>query len=118
MANNIAFQSAGKTYQANASTTSQTITITPDGPCNQLLVTSHEATNGTGKAVYFRISNQSNVTVAAPTNAAPSYAFIAVPSTVKTYTVPFQFNPSNPLYVAFITETGTAEAYFTPGEGL
>ena len=118
MANNISFQAAGKTYQANASTTSQTITITPDGPCNQLLVASHEPTGGTGKPVYFRISNASNVTVTAPSAGNPQYAFIAAPCTIKTYTVPFQFNPSNPLYVAFITETGTAECYFTPGEGL
>jgi len=118
MANNIPFQASGKTYQASANTTSQTITITPDGPCNQILVTSHEATNGTGKAVYFRVSNQSNVTVTAPTAANAQYALVAVPSSVKAYTVPFQFSPSAPLYVAFIVETGTAECYFTPGEGL
>ena len=118
MANNISFQATGKTYQANATTTSQTITVTPDGPCNQVLVTSHEATGGTGKAVYFRISNLSNVTVTAPSAGNPQYALIAVPSTIRTYTVPLQFNTSNPLYIAFITETGTAECYFTPGEGL
>lgn len=118
MANNIAFQAAGKTYQANATTTSQTITITPDGPCNQLLVASHEATNGTGKAVYFRISAASNVTVTAPGPGSPQYALVAVPCTTKIFTVPFQFSPSVPLYIAFISESGTAEAYFTPGEGL
>lgn len=118
MANNIPFQAQSKTYQANATITSQTITITPDGPCNQLLVTSHEASNGTGKAVYFRVSNLSNVTVTAPTPGTPQYGFIAVPSTVKSYTVPFQFSPSAPLYIAFITETGTAECYFTAGEGI
>lgn len=118
MANNIPFQVAGKTYQANATTTSQTITITPDGIANQLIVSSHEATGGTGKSVYFRISNQSNVTVIVPSAGNPQYALVAVPSTIKSYTVPFQFNSSNPLYVAFITESGTAECYFTPGEGM
>ena len=118
MANNIAFQACGKTYQANATTASQTVTITPDGPCNQLLVASHESTGGTGKPVYFRVSNLSNVTVTAPGPGSPQYALVAPPCTAKVYTVPFQFNPSNPLYVAFIAESGTAEAYFTPGEGL
>lgn len=118
MANNIPFQAQSKTYQANATTTSQTITITPDGPCNQLLVASHEPSNGTGKAVYFRVSNQSNVTVTAPVPGTPQYGFIAVPSSLKSYTVPFQFSPSAPLYIAFITESGTAECYFTAGEGV
>lgn len=118
MANNIPFQAAGKTFQVSANTTSQTVTITPDGPCNQLLVANHEATNGTGKALYFRVSQASNVTVTAPTAGSPQYAFVSVPSTIKSYTVPFQFSPSNPLYIAYITETGTAEAYFTPGEGV
>ena len=118
MANNIPFQAQSKTYQANATTTSQTITITPDGPCNQVLVASHESTGGTGKPVYFRVSNQSNVTVTAPTAGNPQYAFIAAPCTIKSYTVPFQFSPSAPLYIAFITESGTAECYFTAGEGL
>lgn len=117
MANNIPFQAAGKTYQANASTVSSTITITPDGPCNQVLVASHENAS-TGKPLYFRISDSSSVTVAAPTLATPSYAFIAVPSSIKVYTVPFQFSPSKPLYIAVISESGTAECYFTPGEGI
>jgi len=118
MGNNIAFQAQGKTYQANATTASQTIAITPDGPCNQFVVASHEPTNATGKPVYFRVSNLSNVTVTAPGAGSPQYALVAPPCTIKCYTVPFQFSPSNPLYVAFITESGTAEAYFTPGEGL
>ena len=118
MANNIAFQAAGKTYQANATITSQTITVTPDGPCNQLLVASHESSGGTGKPVYFRISNQSNVTITAPGLGSPQYAFVAVPCSIKSYTVPFQFSPTAPLYIAFITESGTAECYFTPGEGI
>ena len=108
MANNIAFQSCSKTYQANATTTSQTITVTPDGPCNQVLVASHES-SASSKAVYFRISNQSNVTVTAPSAGNPQYALLAVPNSAKVYTVPFQFSPSKPLYIAFITESSTAE---------
>ena len=117
MANNIPFQAQSKTYQANATTTSQTITITPDGPCNQVLVASHESTGGTGKPVYFRVSNQSNVTVTVPAAGTPSYCLVSVPGTIKTFTVPYQFSPSKPLYIAFIGE-GTSECYFTAGEGL
>lgn len=117
MANNIAFQSQGKTYQANATTTSQTITVTPDGPCNQVLVQSHES-SASSKAVYFRISSQSNVTVTTPSAGSPQYALLAVPNSSRVFTVPFQFSPSKPLYIAFITESATAECYFTPGEGL
>lgn len=117
MASNIAFQAQSKTYKAGANTTSQTITITPDGPCNQVLVFCHEnAQNGT--PVYFRISNLSNVTVTAPTSANAQYCFIAVPNSIKAYTVPYQFSPTSPLYIAFITESSTGECYFTAGEGL
>ena len=117
MANNIAFQASGKTYQANATTTSQTITITPDGPCNQILVQSHESSSS-AKAVYFRVSNQSNVTVTAPSAGNPQYSLLAVPNSSRVFTIPYQFSPSVPMYVAFITESATAECYFTPGEGL
>lgn len=117
VANNIAFQPMGKTWQANANTVSQMLTITPDSPCNQLCVASHEAPTS-GKAVYFRVSNLSNVTVTSPNPGNATYCTVIVPGTVKTYTVPFQFSPTAPLYVAFIAEQANSEAYFTPGEGL
>lgn len=117
MANNIAFQAKGKTYQANATTTSQRINILADGPCNQLLVASHENSGGTGKPVYFRIGD-ANVTVTAPTAGNAQYAYVAVPGQYKVFTVPQQFTATDGLWIAFITETSTAECYFTPGEGL
>ena len=117
MANNIAFQAMGKTYQANATTTSQRINILSDMPCNQLLVVSHENTAGTGKPVYFRIGN-SSVTCVAPSAGSPQYAYVAIPGQRQVFTVPQQFTPTDGLYIAFITESATAECYFTPGEGL
>jgi hypothetical protein len=117
MANNIAFQAQGKTYKANATTTSQSFNLLSDVPCNQLLVSSHENSAGTGKPVYFTLGNAS-VTCTAPTNGSPQYCFVALPGQNMIYTVPKQFTPTDGLYVAFITETGTAECYFTPGEGL
>ena len=116
MANNIAFQAMGKTYKANATTTSQTITITADSPCNQLLVSSHESQNG-GKPVYFVLSPRANVTVTAPGNGSLQYSMLVSPGNQIVYTVPYQFSSGN-MYVAFITESTTGECYFTPGEGL
>lgn len=116
MANNIAFQSMGKTYKANVTTSTQTITITPDGPCNQVMVANHQSSQG-GQPVYFNISNLANVTATVPTAGSPTYCLVSVPGTLKAFTVPFQFSPSNPLYIAFIGE-GTSECYFTAGEGF
>ena len=117
MANNIAFQAMGKTYQANATTTSQRITITADSPCNQLLVSSHESQNG-GKAVYFVVSSNASVVAVAPTAGNPQYSLVVSPGNQIVYTIPTQFGPTSHLYIAFITESTTGEAYFTPGEGL
>jgi hypothetical protein len=117
MANNTAFQAMGKTYQANATTTSQRIQILSDVNCRNLLVASHESNSGTGKAVYFAIGN-STVTCVAPAPGVPQYGYVAVPGQNIVLTVPKQFSPSDSLYIAFITESGTAECYFTPGEGL
>jgi len=117
MANNIAFQACGKTYKANATTASQRITITADSPCNQLLVSSHESPTS-GKPVYFTVSANSSVVVVAPEAGTPQYSLVVSPGNQIVYTVPFQFSSSTPMYIAFITETTTGEAYFTPGEGL
>lgn len=117
MANNIAFQAKGKTYQANATTSSQRINVVADGPCNQLLVASHEPTGNAGVAVYFRIGD-ANVSVAVPTAGNAQYALVAVPGQNKVFTVPQQFTVSDGLYIAFITSSGNGACYFTPGEGL
>ena len=116
MSNITAFQTMGKTYKANATTTSQTITVTADSPCNQLLVSSHEAPSG-GKAIYFVVSNNAAVTCTVPTPGNPQYAKLVCPGNQIVYTVPQQFS-SSPMYIAFITESTTSECYFTPGEGL
>jgi hypothetical protein len=116
MANNIPFQAQGKTYKANVTTSSQTITITADSPCNQLLVSNHQPTGTGGQPVYFVVSSNASVTVTAPSNGSPQYALVSVPGTIKSFTVPNQISSGN-TYVAFIGEA-TSECYFTPGEGL
>ena len=108
-----AFQAMSKTYKANVTISSQTITITPDGPCNQVLVTNTDATN----EVYFLISNAANVTVTIPAAGTPQYCLVSLPKNSKVFTVPYQFSPSAPLYVAFIGNA-TSTCFLTAGEGL
>jgi len=117
MANNIPFQAQGKTYKANVTTGSQTITITADSPCNQLLVSNHQPTGTGGQPVYFNVSANASVTASVPTNGSPQYCLVSVPGTIKSYTIPYQFSNSTNMYIAFIGE-GTSECYFTPGEGI
>ena len=117
MANNIPFQAMGKTYKANVTTASQTIQVTADQACNQICVANHQPNNGSGQPVYFNISELSNVTVTVPTAGSPTNCLVSVPGTIKTFTVPKQFNATTGLYIAFIGE-GSSECYFTPGEGL
>jgi hypothetical protein len=117
MANNIPFQAQGKTYKANVTTSSQTITITSDSPCNQLLVSNHQPSGATGQPVYFLVSPNANVTVTLPANNSPQYALLSVPDSIKSYTIPYQFSNATPMYIAFIGEAAS-ECYFTPGEGF
>jgi hypothetical protein len=116
MANNIPFQAQGKTYKANVTTSSQTITITADSPCNQLLVSNHQPTGSGGQPVYFLVSSNASVSVAAPSNGSPQYCLVSVPGSIKSFTVPNQLG-SGHVYVAFIGEAAS-ECYFTPGEGF
>jgi hypothetical protein len=116
MGNTIAFQAMGKTYKANVTTSTQTITVTADSPVNQILVANHQPTGATGYPVYFQVSTASNVTVSLPVAGTPSYCLVSVPGSTKVYTVP-QCSSTQTLYIAFIGEAAS-EAYFTPGEGL
>jgi len=120
MANNIAFQAQGKTYKANATTSSQTLVIVSDSPCNQLLVANHDPTGTGGFPTYFVVSSNASVTVAAPSNGNAQYCLVSVPGQNKVYTIPQQFSNAN-TYIAFVTDvgaTGAVQCYFTPGEGL
>jgi len=117
MANNIAFQAMGKTYKANVTTSTQTITISADSPVNQICVANHQPTGSGGQPVYFNVSPLSNVTVSVPVAGTPSYCLVSVPGTIKVFTVPQQVSPTQNLYIAFIGEAAS-ECYFTPGEGL
>ena len=115
MANNIAFQPMGKTYQVLANTTANTITVTADSPVNQYLVVSHEKTNGTGQPVYVRISATSANAAVPSANAA--YGIPIPPGHMFVFTGP-QTGPGRDVYFSAISESGTPEIYVTAGEGL
>jgi hypothetical protein len=119
MAWNNPFQPMGKTYKANATTTSQTMQILANGPCSQVMISSHENTAGTGKAVYLAFGN-STITVTAPTNGTAQNCIVIPPNTSKAYTIPngFTNDANTSIYVAFIVESSTGECYITPGEGI
>jgi hypothetical protein len=116
MARDAAFQALGQTYKCAVTTSTQTISITPDGVCQQYLVANHQPTGTGGQPVYLRFSTSSSVTAAVPVTGTPSYCFVSVPGTIKAFTGP-PSSPSQPLYVAFIGE-GASECYITPGEGI
>ena len=116
MANNIAFQPMGKTYQVTAANAAaNTITITADSPVNQYLVISHEKTNGTGHPVYVRI-NATAANAALPT-ANGAYGIPIPPGAHMVFTGP-QCGPNVSVYFSVIAETDSPEIYVTPGEGL
>ena len=115
MANNIAFQPMGKTYQVTAGTTANTVTVTADSPVNQYLVVSHEKTNGTGHPVYVRISATSANAALPSANAA--YGIPIPPGHMFVFTGP-QCSNTTAVYFSAIAETDSPEVYITPGEGL
>jgi hypothetical protein len=117
MAANIPFQAQGRTYKANATTTSQRISILSDSPCNQLLVANHQPTGSGGQPVYFLVSANASITVTAPDNNNASYSLVSIPGSIKSYTIPQQFSNSVPIYIAFIG-AAASECFFTPGEGI
>jgi hypothetical protein len=116
MANNIAFQPMGKTYKLNAATTIQQLTLYSDSPSNQYMLVNHENANN-GLPVYVRISNSATANVALPTNGSPQYSVIVPQDSVVIVTGP-QVTNTAPVYVSFVSESGTPEAYIVAGEGL
>ena len=118
MANNIAFQPMGKTYQlaTTAANTVVQVAVTADSPSNQYLVVSHEKTNGTGHPIYVRISTGATDNVALP-KANGAYGIPIPPGAMYVFTGP-QCSNTKTVYVTAIAETDTPEVYVTPGEGL
>jgi len=112
MANNISFQPMGKTTLLTATTTSSTVSVTADSPVNQFMFVN----TGTND-VFVHMSLASNVVVTRPTAGTPQYGFCVAANSYKVVTNG-QSSANVTIYVAGVSNTGTALVYVTPGEGL
>ena len=111
-----AFQPNGKTYKLGANTTSQVVAVNSDSFAGQYLFVNHENATS-GLPVYVRMSTQGNLTITTPSAGTPQYAIPIPQDSVVVLTGP-QCSASTPVYIYFISESGTPEVYVTPGEGL
>ena len=109
-----AFQPMGKTYVLVGNSTSQTVTITADSPVSQYLFVNHEPAS-TGQPVYVRISRTSGNAAAVPNATSGNYGIPIRPAESLVLSGP---NSTGNVYISFLTSTGTANVYVTPGEGL
>ncbi len=111
MANNIAFQPMGKTYEITAGASANNKSITTDNSSNQYFIANSSSTD----SVYVRITpSGGNAAVA---NAAGQYGFIVLPRDTVVITGP-QVNPTSNVTVSVISAANTPIVYVTPGEGL
>ena len=109
-----AFQPMGKTYVLVGNSTSQTVTITADSPVSQYLFVNHELAS-TGQPLYVRISRTSGNAAAVPNATSGNYGIPIRPAESLVLSGP---NSTGNVYISFLTSTGTANVYVTPGEGL
>jgi hypothetical protein len=114
MSNITAFQPMGKTFVLVANTTSQTVTLSSDSPTNQYLFVSHELA-ASGQPVYVRISPTSGNAAAVPNATSGNYGIPIRPASSLVLT---GASTTANVYITFLTSTGTANVYVTPGEGL
>jgi hypothetical protein len=113
MANNIAFQAKGKTTRLNVSNVANTVVILADNPSNQLRI--H---NGTAVEVFVHINTTGTENAAVPVAGTPAYGWVLHNNSTVVFTVPGQATDANTCYVSAIVNTGTANVFITPGEGL
>ena len=113
MANNIAFQTKGKTTRINVTTTANTVAILADNPSNQLRI--H---NGTAAEVFIRLGTGSSDAVVIPVAGTPDYGMVLHNNQTIIVTTPSQASSTATTYVSAIVASSTAIIYVTPGEGL
>lgn len=113
MANNIPFQSMGKTTLINVTTSANTVAIISDGPASQLRI--H---NGTAGEVFVRLGITSADAAAVPTAGNASYGLVLHNNQTNIFTVPKHATNTATLYLSAITASGNAVIYATPGEGF
>jgi len=113
MANNIPFQTQGKTTRINVTTTANTVSILADSPCNQVRI--H---NGTAAEVFIRLGTGATDDAVVPVAGTPAYGVVLHNNQTIIVTAPKQATNVASLYVSAIAATGTGIVYVTPGEGM
>jgi hypothetical protein len=113
MANNIPFQTQGKTTRINVTTTANTVSILADSPCNQVRI--H---NGTAAEVFIRLGTGATDDAVIPVAGTPAYGVVLHNNQTIIVTAPKQATNVASLYVSAIAATGTGIVYVTPGEGM
>ena len=113
MANNIPFQTQGKTTRINVTTSANTVSILADSPCNQVRI--H---NGTAAEVFIRLGTASTDDAVIPVAGTPAYGVVLHNNQTIIVTAPKQATNVASLYVSAIAATGTGIVYVTPGEGM
>lgn len=113
MANNIPFQTQGKTTRINVTTAANTVSILSDSPCNQVRI--H---NGTAAEVFIRLGTGATDDAVIPVAGTPAYGVVLHNNQTIIVTAPKQATNVASLYVSAIAATGTGIVYVTPGEGL
>jgi hypothetical protein len=114
MSNITAFQPMGKTHALVANTTSQSVTISADSPVGQYLFVNHEK-ESSGQPVYVRISPTAGNAAAVANSTTAQYGIPIRPASELILSGP---NSTGNVYITFLTASGTATLYVTPGEGL
>jgi len=109
-----AFQPMGKTFVLVGNSTNKTVTVSADSPVSQYLFVNHEIAS-TGQPLYVRISPTSGNAAAVPNAASGNYGIPIRPAESLVLTGP---NSTGNVFISFLTSTGTANVYVTPGEGL
>ena len=112
MARDSAFQPMGKTTLLTATTSTSTVTVTADSPSSQFMVVN----TGTND-VFVNMSANSSITATRPTAGTAQYGFCVGANSYKVITNS-QSSANVSIYVAGVSNAGTALVYITPGEGL
>jgi len=116
MAYNQAFYPMGRTFVLSGTTTNQSANIYADSPCAQYLFVNHEVAS-TGQPVYVRISSTAGNNAAVANATSGNYGVPIRPAESLVLSGP-QCSSSANVFITFITATGTANVYVTPGEGM
>lgn len=109
------FYPMGRTFVLSGTSTSQSANIYADSPSGQYLFVNHELASS-GQPVYVRISSTAGNNAAVANATSGNYGVPIRPAESIVLSGPQCSSGSN-VFITYITATGTASVYVTPGEG-